>query len=56
MGLTRLTWSSLIRISLLLLVLTAVAFAFFTLPIEKILKEFLLWVRQDLGPWGPVAL
>ncbi|XP_047336800.1 TVP38/TMEM64 family membrane protein slr0305-like [Impatiens glandulifera] len=30
--------------------------AFITLPVEKILKTFLLWVKQDLGPWGPLVL
>ncbi|XP_040995362.1 TVP38/TMEM64 family membrane protein slr0305-like [Juglans microcarpa x Juglans regia] len=30
--------------------------ACFTLPVDKILKEFLLWIEQDLGPWGPVVL
>ncbi|XP_041021243.1 TVP38/TMEM64 family membrane protein slr0305-like [Juglans microcarpa x Juglans regia] len=28
----------------------------FTLPVDKILKELLLWIDQDLGPWGPVVL
>jgi len=22
----------------------------------QILKDFLLWVEQDLGPWGPLVL
>ena len=22
----------------------------------EFLKDFLVWVEQDLGPWGPVAL
>lgn len=22
----------------------------------QILKDFLIWVDQDLGPWGPLAL
>lgn len=22
----------------------------------QILKDFLLWVKHDLGPWGPLAL
>ncbi|KAF5738611.1 transmembrane protein 64-like [Tripterygium wilfordii] len=51
-----LTWGSALRITLLLLLLVAVAVACFTLPIEKILKDFLLWVEQDLGPWGPLVL
>ncbi|KAK2358067.1 hypothetical protein P8452_77257 [Trifolium repens] len=50
------TWASALRITLLLLLLAATVFACFTLPIEKILKDFLLWVHRDLGPWGPLAL
>ncbi|XP_022722785.1 uncharacterized protein LOC111279963 isoform X3 [Durio zibethinus] len=50
------TWGSALRITLLLLLLAAVIFACFTLPVEKILKDFLLWVEKDLGPWGPLVL
>ncbi|XP_040996046.1 TVP38/TMEM64 family membrane protein slr0305-like isoform X1 [Juglans microcarpa x Juglans regia] len=50
------TWVSGLRIALLLLLLAAVVTACFTLPVEKILKDFLLWVEQDLGPWGPLVL
>lgn len=49
-------WVSFFKISLLLLLLAATTTAFLTLPVEKILKDFLLWVEQDLGPWGPLAL
>ncbi|KAJ8767547.1 hypothetical protein K2173_017616 [Erythroxylum novogranatense] len=50
------TWGSALRIALLLALIAAVVFACFTLPVEKILKDFLLWVEKDLGPWGPLAL
>uniref|UniRef100_A0A6N2KQB8 VTT domain-containing protein n=1 Tax=Salix viminalis TaxID=40686 RepID=A0A6N2KQB8_SALVM len=50
------SWASLLRITIFLLLVSAVVFAFFTLPVEKILKDFLLWVEQDLGPWGPLVL
>ncbi|KAJ8766349.1 hypothetical protein K2173_022408 [Erythroxylum novogranatense] len=50
------TWGSVLRIALLLALLAAVVLACFTLPVEKILKDFLLWVEKDLGPWGPLAL
>ncbi|KAJ6980718.1 hypothetical protein NC653_024157 [Populus alba x Populus x berolinensis] len=50
------TWGSLLRITFFLLLIAAVVFGFFTLPVEKILKDFLLWVEQDLGPWGPLVL
>ncbi|KAK1294678.1 hypothetical protein QJS10_CPA16g01373 [Acorus calamus] len=49
-------WASLLRISLLLLLLAAIATACFTLPVEKILKDFLVWIKQNLGAWGPVVL
>ncbi|KAI8574557.1 hypothetical protein RHMOL_Rhmol01G0363900 [Rhododendron molle] len=52
----RLTWSSAFRAGLFLILLAAIASAFITLPVEKILKDFLLWVKHDLGPWGPLAL
>ncbi|KAG4129053.1 hypothetical protein ERO13_D09G053600v2 [Gossypium hirsutum] len=50
------TWGSSVRITLLLLLIAAIVFACFTLPVEKILKDFLLWVDKDLGPWGPLLL
>nr|KAJ0188189.1 hypothetical protein LSAT_V11C900488280 [Lactuca sativa] len=49
-------WVSFLRITLLLLLVAAITVACFTLPVEKTLKNFLLWVEQDLGPWGPLAL
>nr|AFK43070.1 unknown [Lotus japonicus] len=51
-----LTWTSGIRITLPLFLVAAIVAACFTLPIEKILKDFLTWVDRDLGPWGPLAL
>ncbi|XP_039020799.1 TVP38/TMEM64 family membrane protein slr0305-like [Hibiscus syriacus] len=50
------TWGSSLRVTLLLLLVAAIVFACFTLPVEKILKDFLLWVDKDLGPWGPLVL
>lgn len=50
------TWGSALRITLLILLVAAVVTACFTLPVEKILKDFLTWVEQDLGPWGPLVL
>ncbi|KAK4266411.1 hypothetical protein QN277_027338 [Acacia crassicarpa] len=50
------TWSSALRITLLLILLASIIVACFTLPVDKILKNFLLWVREDLGPWGPLVL
>ncbi|KAK4783665.1 hypothetical protein SAY86_008039 [Trapa natans] len=49
-------WGSALRIALLLVLVAAVAVACLTLPVEKILKDFLLWVEEDLGPWGPLVL
>ncbi|KAI9114850.1 hypothetical protein K1719_013863 [Acacia pycnantha] len=50
------TWGSALRITLLLILLAAIILACFTLPVDKILKNFLLWVHEDLGPWGPLVL
>ncbi|KAG1331765.1 putative membrane protein [Cocos nucifera] len=50
------SWSSLFRISLLLLLVAAIVTAFATLPMEKILKDFLVWIKRNLGPWGPLVL
>lgn len=47
---------SLFKITLLLLLIAAITTACLTLPVEKILKDFLLWVKDDLGPWGPLVL
>lgn len=44
------------RLTLLVLLLAATATAFLTLPIDKILNGFLIWIHKNLGPWGPVAL
>ncbi|XP_042503409.1 TVP38/TMEM64 family membrane protein slr0305-like [Macadamia integrifolia] len=50
------TWASVFRIALLLLLLVAISIACYTLPIEKILKDFLLWIQLHLGSWGPLVL
>ena len=44
------------QIFLAFLLLAAIVFACFTLPVEQILKDFLVWIDQDLGPWGPLVL
>ncbi|KVI03938.1 SNARE associated Golgi protein [Cynara cardunculus var. scolymus] len=50
------TWSSAVRASIFLLLLGVFAFACFSLPVEKILKDFLLWIKTELGPLGPLVL
>ncbi|KAL1536257.1 TVP38/TMEM64 family membrane protein-like protein [Salvia divinorum] len=50
------TWASFLRFSSLLLLLSAIVIACFTLPVEKMLRDFLVWVEEDLGPWGPLVL
>ncbi|XP_024025892.1 uncharacterized protein LOC21393338 [Morus notabilis] len=50
------TWISALKITLFLLLVAAIIAAFFTLPVEKFLKDFLVWVEKDLGPWGPLVL
>ncbi|WOK95978.1 hypothetical protein Cni_G04685 [Canna indica] len=53
---TTVSLSSVFRVSLLILLLAAIIIAFVTLPIEKILKDFLVWIEQNVGPWGPLVL
>ncbi|KAH7677012.1 putative membrane protein [Dioscorea alata] len=50
------SWSSVFRVSLMLVLLAAIVAAFVIFPVEQILKDFLVWVKQNLGPWGPLAL
>ncbi|KAL8515361.1 hypothetical protein ACS0TY_014171 [Phlomoides rotata] len=50
------SWISSLKIVLLILLIGSIVFACFTLPVEKILKDFLVWIEQDLGPWGPLVL
>lgn len=50
------TWSSAARAFLFLVLLSVFAFACYSLPVEKILKNFLLWIKEELGPWGPLVL
>ncbi|KAL1832500.1 hypothetical protein DCAR_0102511 [Daucus carota subsp. sativus] len=49
-------WFSFLRYTLVVLFVAATATAFITLPVEKILKDFLIWVDKDLGRWGPLVL
>lgn len=44
------------RMALLVSLLTAIAIACFTLPVDKMLNGFLMWIHINPGPWGPVAL
>ncbi|KAH7423900.1 hypothetical protein KP509_12G080000 [Ceratopteris richardii] len=44
------------RIALLVSLFTAIVVACFTLPMDKMLNGFLIWIHGNLGPWGPVAL
>jgi uncharacterized membrane protein YdjX (TVP38/TMEM64 family) len=44
------------RIAISLLLLVAIVSAVIFLPVEQKLKDFLLWIKEDLGPFGPLAL
>ncbi|KAL1216536.1 putative membrane protein [Cardamine amara subsp. amara] len=44
------------RIAISLLLLVAIGTAVTFLPVEQKLKDFLLWIKEDLGPFGPLAL
>ncbi|CAA2938074.1 uncharacterized protein LOC111382143 [Olea europaea var. sylvestris] len=50
------SWVSFFKITLLLLLIAGIATACLTLPVEKMLKDFLAWIEHDLGPWGPLVL
>ncbi|CAI9118594.1 OLC1v1020185C1 [Oldenlandia corymbosa var. corymbosa] len=50
------SWVSCFKITLFLILIAAIATACYTLPMEKMLKNFLLWVEKDLGAWGPLVL
>ncbi|KAL3634622.1 hypothetical protein CASFOL_021676 [Castilleja foliolosa] len=52
----KIIWVSLFKFLLLLLLVTGIVIACFTLPVEKMLKDFLVWVDKDLGHWAPLAL
>ncbi|GAB4829784.1 hypothetical protein Ancab_019439 [Ancistrocladus abbreviatus] len=47
---------SAVRLLVFLLLFIAFVIAFYSLPIEQYLKDFLVWLKKDLGPWGPVIL
>ncbi|KAK1678319.1 hypothetical protein QYE76_039167 [Lolium multiflorum] len=50
------SWPSAIRLAVGAVLLCAVGVAVFTLPVEKILKGFLIWIKENLGAWGPLVL
>ncbi|CAK8576063.1 unnamed protein product [Lathyrus sativus] len=50
------SWTSALKITLFLLLVSAVIVAILILPIQQILNDFLIWVDRDLGKWGPLAL
>ncbi|KAL3688610.1 hypothetical protein R1sor_014919 [Riccia sorocarpa] len=49
-------WAAVWRILVVVVFLAAVSAAVIILPVEKMLKDFLIWVQRDMGPWGPVML
>lgn len=50
------TRGSMFRLLLIFLLLGAFATACLTLPMEKMLKDFLVWIDKNLGHWGPLVL
>lgn len=50
------TRGSMFRLLLILLLVGAFATACLTLPMEKMLKDFLVWIDKNLGHWGPLVL
>ncbi|XP_039031360.1 TVP38/TMEM64 family membrane protein slr0305-like [Hibiscus syriacus] len=51
-----LTLVSASRIVFSLLFLVVIASVLLSIPIEKSVKGFLFWVKEDLGQWGPFVL
>ncbi|KAL9662836.1 hypothetical protein QQ045_027671 [Rhodiola kirilowii] len=51
-----LNWTSAFRVALLVILVAAISVACYTLPVEKLLKDFLVWIKEDLGPFGPLVL
>jgi len=50
------TRGSMFRLLLALLLLGAFATVCLTLPMQKTLKDFLVWIDKNLGHWGPLVL
>ncbi|GJX07525.1 SNARE associated Golgi protein [Tanacetum coccineum] len=50
------TCSSVVRVMVLFVLVVMFGYACYSLPVEKILKDFLVWIKEELGPWGPVVL
>ncbi|KAL2630660.1 hypothetical protein R1flu_015346 [Riccia fluitans] len=49
-------WAAVWRILVVCLFLAAISAACMLLPVEQMLKDFLIWVQRDVGPWGPLML
>lgn len=43
------------RVIMVVVLLTCISTACWFLPIEKMLRDFILWVQTDVGPWGPLV-
>ncbi|CAL1362005.1 unnamed protein product [Linum trigynum] len=50
------TWGFGLRLLLFIAAIATFYTAFSSLPIEKKLKDLLVWIKEDLGPWGPLVL
>lgn len=50
-------WRSLLTvIAFLLILISVVQLPHFSHYVERTLKQFLIWVQKDVGPWGPIIL
>ncbi|KAG6541247.1 hypothetical protein Mapa_017298 [Marchantia paleacea] len=49
-------WAAVWRILVILVMLAAVSAACMLLPVEQMLRDFIIWVQKDVGPWGPLML
>lgn len=48
-------WSTVGRLVTVVVLLVGILGACWFLPIDKILRDFIVWVEKDVGPWGPLV-
>eukprot|EP00243_Klebsormidium_subtile_P008772 TRINITY_DN4233_c0_g1_i2.p1 TRINITY_DN4233_c0_g1~~TRINITY_DN4233_c0_g1_i2.p1 ORF type:complete len:293 (+),score=28.89 TRINITY_DN4233_c0_g1_i2:341-1219(+) len=56
MVLTSITWGGILKVAAGALILVSIFAAVTMLPVNKLLQQFLLWLKMDVGPWGPLIL
>ncbi|GBG88497.1 hypothetical protein CBR_g47968 [Chara braunii] len=49
-------WHTVGRLVLLIVLVVVMVTASVMLPVEKVLRNFIVWLKNDVGPWGPLVL